>query len=150
MVPARSRRVRGPCPGRLRPGATRSLFDEYAGRLSWPLCVREIEVKKRVSGPELQRLEAEALMAAEQYEQALEQFNALMDRLNIDQPPGATATTMEAVLTAAERIGYPVLVRPSYVLGGRGMAIVFDEDMLTRWLDENDAPLPKRRLEETP
>ncbi|MEL6151734.1 MAG: carbamoyl-phosphate synthase large subunit, partial [Chloroflexota bacterium] len=66
-----------------------------------------------------------------------ERFNALMTELGIEQPPGATAISRDNVITAAEGIGYPVLVRPSYVLGGRGMAIVFDEDHLTTWLDNN-------------
>ncbi|MEM6281890.1 MAG: carbamoyl-phosphate synthase large subunit [Chloroflexota bacterium] len=66
-----------------------------------------------------------------------ERFNALMIELGIEQPPGATAISRDDVITAAGRIGYPVLVRPSYVLGGRGMAIVFNEDHLTTWLDNN-------------
>lgn len=65
-----------------------------------------------------------------------EQFNALMQRLGIPQPPGATAVTREGAVRKAAEIGYPVLVRPSYVLGGRGMAIVFDEDRLIQWLDK--------------
>lgn len=64
-----------------------------------------------------------------------ERFNALLNELNIEQPAGATATTREGVVSAAAQIGYPVLVRPSYVLGGRGMAIVFDEAQLVAWLD---------------
>lgn len=64
-----------------------------------------------------------------------ELFNALMRQLEIPQPPGATATTREGALAAANNVGYPVLVRPSYVLGGRGMAIVFDDAMLGEWLD---------------
>lgn len=66
-----------------------------------------------------------------------ERFNALMDELNIQQPAGATALNREQAVAAANRIGYPVLVRPSYVLGGRGMGIIFDEDMLVQWLDEH-------------
>src|SRR5690606_15394420 len=66
-----------------------------------------------------------------------ERFNALMRELDIQQPAGATATTHEEALMAAESVGYPVLVRPSYVLGGRGMAIVFDEEMLGAWLDKH-------------
>ena len=66
-----------------------------------------------------------------------ERFNALMDELNIPQPAGATALTREGVIDAAEDIGYPVLVRPSYVLGGRGMAIIFEEERLIQWLDNN-------------
>ncbi|MCC6612077.1 MAG: carbamoyl-phosphate synthase large subunit [Anaerolineae bacterium] len=64
-------------------------------------------------------------------------FNALMNELGIAQPPGATALTREEALKVANQIGYPVIVRPSYVLGGRGMAIVFDDDMLLDWLDKN-------------
>ena len=66
-----------------------------------------------------------------------QRFNDLMCELNIEQPAGATATTREGVVVAAKTIGYPVLVRPSYVLGGRGMAIVFDEMALLEWLDTN-------------
>jgi len=66
-----------------------------------------------------------------------ERFNALMADLGISQPAGATILTREEALSAAEAIGYPVLIRPSYVLGGRGMAIVFDEAQLLTWLDEN-------------
>lgn len=66
-----------------------------------------------------------------------ERFNALMTKLDISQPAGATILTREEALAAAIKIGYPVLIRPSYVLGGRGMAIVFEEDQLLKWLDEN-------------
>lgn len=66
-----------------------------------------------------------------------ERFNALMRKLDIAQPAGATILTREEAISAANKIGYPVLVRPSYVLGGRGMAIVFDEQQLMKWLDEN-------------
>ncbi|MBZ0293284.1 MAG: carbamoyl-phosphate synthase large subunit, partial [Anaerolineae bacterium] len=66
-----------------------------------------------------------------------ERFGALMRELDITQPEGATVMSREKALAAAQDIGYPVLVRPSYVLGGRGMAIVFDDDMLINWLDKN-------------
>jgi len=66
-----------------------------------------------------------------------ERFNALMRRLNIAQPAGATISSRDEAAMAAAAIGYPVLVRPSYVLGGRGMAIVFDEGQLLDWLDGN-------------
>ncbi|MCY4195228.1 MAG: carbamoyl-phosphate synthase large subunit, partial [bacterium] len=59
-----------------------------------------------------------------------ERWNALCARLDIPQPAGGTAATVEEALAAADRIGYPVLVRPSYVLGGRAMVIVYtDEDL---------------------
>ncbi len=66
-----------------------------------------------------------------------ERFNALMRRLDIAQPAGATITRRDEAAATAAAIGYPALVRPSYVLGGRGMAIVFDEKQLLAWLDEN-------------
>ncbi|HEX2908158.1 MAG TPA: carbamoyl-phosphate synthase large subunit, partial [Phototrophicaceae bacterium] len=65
-----------------------------------------------------------------------EQFNALMNELDIPQPEGSTALNQAEALKAAERIGYPVLVRPSYVLGGRGMALAFDPEMLADWLEK--------------
>jgi len=59
-----------------------------------------------------------------------EQWNALCERLGIPQPPGGTATTVEEALAVAGKVGYPVLVRPSYVLGGRAMEIVYDDERL--------------------
>ncbi|MCL4118555.1 UNVERIFIED_CONTAM: hypothetical protein GTU68_046263 [Idotea baltica] len=56
-----------------------------------------------------------------------ERWNALCERLDIPQPPGGTATTLDEALTVVNEIGYPALVRPSYVLGGRAMTIVHDE-----------------------
>jgi carbamoyl-phosphate synthase large subunit len=53
-------------------------------------------------------------------------FNKLLESLNIPQPPGAMATSVEEALEGAESVGYPVLVRPSYVLGGRAMVIAYD------------------------
>jgi carbamoyl-phosphate synthase large subunit len=64
-------------------------------------------------------------------------FNALMRELNIPQPAGATALSRAEAIEVANQVGYPVLVRPSYVLGGRGMALVFDDEMLTKWLDQH-------------
>ncbi|MGC8462206.1 MAG: carbamoyl-phosphate synthase large subunit [Acidimicrobiales bacterium] len=59
-----------------------------------------------------------------------EQWNALCRRLGIPQPPGGTATTSEGARAVAAEVGYPVLVRPSYVLGGRAMEIVYDDARL--------------------
>ena len=59
-----------------------------------------------------------------------ERFGALLRRLGIPQPPGGTARTAEEAREVARRVGYPVLVRPSYVLGGRAMEIVYDEASL--------------------
>ncbi len=66
-----------------------------------------------------------------------ERFNVLLERLQILRPKGGTALNRDEAVQIAAEIGYPVLVRPSYVLGGRGMAIVFDEVMLTDWLETN-------------
>ena len=59
-----------------------------------------------------------------------ERWNALCGRLGIPQPPGGTATTPSEAVAVAHGIGYPVLVRPSYVLGGRAMEIVYDDERL--------------------
>jgi carbamoyl-phosphate synthase large subunit len=59
-----------------------------------------------------------------------ERWNDLCGRLGIPQPPGGTATTAAEAVTVASSIGYPVLVRPSYVLGGRAMEIVYDDERL--------------------
>ena len=63
-------------------------------------------------------------------------FEKLLLELGIPQPPGEAVTNLEAGVVAAERIGYPVLVRPSYVLGGRAMQIVSEEESLRRYLRE--------------
>src|SRR4029077_14827220 len=57
-------------------------------------------------------------------------FEAIAREVGLTQPPNGTATSVEEALEAAERIGYPVLVRPSYVLGGRAMQIVCDPPSL--------------------
>src|SRR4029077_13241508 len=59
-----------------------------------------------------------------------DRWNDLCARLEIPQPAGGTASTVEQALAITERIGYPALVRPSYVLGGRAMEIVYDDDAL--------------------
>src|SRR5882757_2937004 len=64
------------------------------------------------------------------------QFGALLERLNIPQPPGAMATSVEEALAGAERVGYPVLVRPSYVLGGRAMVIAYDAAGVRQYMAE--------------
>ncbi len=59
-----------------------------------------------------------------------ERWNDLCGRLGIPQPPGGTATTAAGAVQVAASVGYPVLVRPSYVLGGRAMEIVYDDERL--------------------
>jgi carbamoyl-phosphate synthase large subunit len=60
-------------------------------------------------------------------------FEKIARDLGLTQPPNGTATSVEEAIEAAERIGYPVLVRPSYVLGGRAMQIVYDAESLTNY-----------------
>ncbi|MDP1806321.1 MAG: carbamoyl-phosphate synthase large subunit, partial [Acidimicrobiales bacterium] len=61
-----------------------------------------------------------------------ERWNSLCHRLGIPQPDGGTAADLQTALSITGRIGYPALVRPSYVLGGRAMEIVYDDDGLAR------------------
>ncbi len=61
-------------------------------------------------------------------------FENFLSRLGIPQPPGAGVTTIDGALDVARHIGYPVLVRPSYVLGGRAMEIVHEESELARYM----------------
>ncbi len=65
-----------------------------------------------------------------------ERFSKLLEKLGIPQPPHGIAYSVEEAKEVAKRIGYPVLVRPSYVLGGRAMEIVYDEDTLVRYIEE--------------
>ena len=65
-----------------------------------------------------------------------DRFASLLDRLDIAYPPSSTAETLDDAKRVARRIGYPLLVRPSYVLGGRGMAIVYDDNDLQTYMGE--------------
>ena len=75
-----------------------------------------------------------------------ERFQKLIESLNLKQPDNRTARDIETAVSLAEEIGYPLVVRPSYVLGGRGMEIVYNESELRRYMDEavevsNDSPV---------
>src|SRR5689334_15283304 len=63
-------------------------------------------------------------------------FNKLLEELQIPQAPGVMATSIDEAIEGAKRIGYPVLVRPSYVLGGRAMVIAYDEESIVRYMKE--------------
>ncbi|MDR5727054.1 MAG: carbamoyl-phosphate synthase large subunit [Terriglobia bacterium] len=63
-------------------------------------------------------------------------FGKLLDDLKIAQPPGALATSVEEAVAGARRVGYPVLVRPSYVLGGRAMVIAYDDAAVMHYMRE--------------
>ena len=75
-----------------------------------------------------------------------ERFQKLIGELDLRQPPNAVATSLEQALAAAAKVGYPLVVRPSYVLGGRAMEIVHDDADLQRYMTEavkvsNDSPV---------
>jgi carbamoyl-phosphate synthase large subunit len=75
-----------------------------------------------------------------------ERFQQMIERLELKQPPNTTVRSEEAALVAAAKIGYPLVVRPSYVLGGRAMEIVYKEDELQRYMREavrvsNESPV---------
>jgi carbamoyl-phosphate synthase large subunit len=65
-----------------------------------------------------------------------ERFRLVIERLGLRQPPNATATNFAEARRIADQIGYPVVVRPSFVLGGRAMEIVYDEGSLARYMTE--------------
>ncbi len=66
-----------------------------------------------------------------------ELFSKVVEELGIDQPPNGMASTVEEAIAAAERVGYPVLVRPSYVLGGRAMEVVYDKKALQSYMERH-------------
>ncbi len=75
-----------------------------------------------------------------------ERFQQLVEKLNLRQPPNKTARDTESAVRLADEIGYPLVVRPSYVLGGRAMEIVYNESELRRYMREavsvsNDSPV---------
>ena len=73
-------------------------------------------------------------------------FRAMMDKLEIPMPESGMATTVEEALAIAKEIGYPVMVRPSYVLGGRGMEVVYDDDTLTEYMKAAVGVTPDRPI----
>ncbi len=75
-----------------------------------------------------------------------DRFRQMMDRLGIIMPESGMASTMEEALGVAKRIGYPLMVRPSYVLGGRGMMVVHDEAMLRRYVADAVGVTPDRPI----
>ena len=75
-----------------------------------------------------------------------EQFNTMMQKLCIHQPESGMASSLEQAIKIAERIGYPLMVRPSYVLGGRAMEIVYDESMLSEYVQKAVDVSPQRPI----
>ena len=75
-----------------------------------------------------------------------DQFRAMMEKLDIPMPESGMATTVEEALSIAGRIGYPVMVRPSYVLGGRGMEVVYDDESMTEYMNAAVGVTPDRPI----
>ncbi|MBR6316116.1 MAG: carbamoyl-phosphate synthase large subunit [Lachnospiraceae bacterium] len=75
-----------------------------------------------------------------------DQFRAMMDKLNIPMPQSGMATTVEEAIAIAGEIGYPVMVRPSYVLGGRGMEVVYDDESMAGYMKAAVGVTPDRPI----
>ena len=75
-----------------------------------------------------------------------DQFRAMMDKLEIPMPEAGMATTVDEAITIANKIGYPVMVRPSYVLGGRGMEVVYDDESMAGYMNAAVGVTPDRPI----
>jgi carbamoyl-phosphate synthase large subunit len=73
-------------------------------------------------------------------------FREITQRIGIPMPESGMASTLDEALSIAQRIGYPLMVRPSYVLGGRGMEIVYDEEMLREYVAAAVGVTPERPI----
>ncbi|MBR2408871.1 MAG: carbamoyl-phosphate synthase large subunit, partial [Lachnospiraceae bacterium] len=73
-------------------------------------------------------------------------FREMMDKLEIPMPESGMATTVEEALEIAHKIGYPAMVRPSYVLGGRGMEVVYDDEAMTSYMNAAVGVTPDRPI----
>ncbi len=75
-----------------------------------------------------------------------DQFREIMEKLEIPMPESGMAATVEEAVSIAGKIGYPVMVRPSYVLGGRGMEVVYDDDSMTEYMNAAVGVTPDRPI----
>lgn len=75
-----------------------------------------------------------------------DQFRAIMDKLEIPMPESGMATTVDEAIRIANEIGYPVMVRPSYVLGGRGMEVVYDDESMSDYMKAAVGVTPDRPI----
>lgn len=75
-----------------------------------------------------------------------DRFREVMDKLGIPMPEAGMAVTVDEALDTAHKIGYPVMVRPSYVLGGRGMEVVYDDDALSNYMAAAIGVTPDRPI----
>ncbi len=91
-----------------------------------------VTTRSQAAGVPIRGTQPEAIDLAEDRDR----FAALLDKLEIAYPPSSTAETVADAKAVARRVGYPLLVRPSYVLGGRGMGIVYDDDDLVKYMGE--------------
>ena len=100
------------------------VLTQFGGQTALNLADRIAGIGGRIAGTS-----ADAIALAEDRRR----FHEFADSLGIPQPPGGTAASLSEALAVAEEIGYPVLVRPSYVLGGRGMEIAYGREDLERY-----------------
>ena len=75
-----------------------------------------------------------------------DQFREIMEKLEIPMPESGMAATVEEAVSIAGKIGYPVMVRPSYVLGGRGMEVVYDDDSMMEYMNAAVGVTPDRPI----
>ena len=75
-----------------------------------------------------------------------DQFRTMMDKLEIPMPESGMATTVDEAISIANEIGYPVMVRPSYVLGGRGMEVVYDDESMRDYMKAAVGVTPDRPI----
>ena len=103
---------------------TCQVLTQFGGQTALNMAERIAGIGGRIAGTS-----ADAIALAEDRRR----FHDFADGLEIPQPPGGTAASLSEALAVAEEIGYPVLVRPSYVLGGRGMEIAYQKEDLERY-----------------
>jgi carbamoyl-phosphate synthase large subunit len=99
---------------------------QFGGQTAINLAAPLVKAGVRILGSSL-----ESIDAAEDRKK----FEALLRKLNIAQPDGSTVTSVEEAVVTAQKLGYPVLVRPSYVLGGRAMEIVYSDQELLSYME---------------
>ncbi|MCR3884806.1 MAG: carbamoyl-phosphate synthase large subunit, partial [Methanothrix sp.] len=75
-----------------------------------------------------------------------DRFRMMMEKMNVPMPESGMASNLAEALEVADRIGYPLMVRPSYVLGGRGMEVIYDEEMLERYVAAAVDVTPERPI----
>jgi carbamoyl-phosphate synthase large subunit len=116
--------IRNESPGGSAPPSAPPVFPQFGGQTALNLSERIEALGGRIAGTS-----ADAIGLAEDRRR----FHEFADALGIPQPPGGTADSLADAIAIAERIGYPVLVRPSYVLGGRGMEIAYGREDMERY-----------------